>query len=50
MTPDQKWRLARTAQRMVIDAARRRLRKNNPEWDEATLQKELSRFLIRART
>ncbi len=50
MSSEQKWQLAKSAQRMVIDAARRRLSRQHPEWDEATLQKELSLFLIRART
>ncbi len=50
MSPTEKWELAKAAQRMVIEAARRRIARQNPDWDEAAVQKELSRFLIRART
>jgi len=50
MSPTEKWELAKAAQRMVIDAARRRIARKNPALDPGAIQKELSRFLIRART
>ncbi len=50
MTPQEKWDLAKAAQRMVIEAARRRIDLQNPEMDEQSRRGELSRFLIRART
>jgi len=50
MTPQAKWDLAKSAQRMVINAARRRIKRQHPELDEKSRREALSRFLIRART
>jgi len=50
MSSDEKWQLAKSAQQMAVEAARRRITGQHPDWDAQTVQKELSRFLIRART
>jgi hypothetical protein len=50
MSHEEKWQLAKSAQQMVIEAARRRISRQNPDCDALTVQKELSRFLIRARS
>lgn len=50
MSPQQKWDLAKTAQRMVIDAARHRIARQNPDLDKNAIETELARFLTRART
>jgi hypothetical protein len=46
MSFDEKWELAKMAQRMVIDAARRRIRRDHPEYSDEELQSELAKFLI----
>jgi hypothetical protein len=50
MSADEKWQLAQRAWRMVQDAARRRIQRQNPRASISEVDKELARFIARART
>lgn len=50
MSFSQKWELAQSAQKMVRDAVRRRVTRQNPSFAPDEIEREVSRFLARART
>ena len=46
MSPDEKWALAQQANRMLREAVRNRVRRQNPGFDEEKIEYATSRFLL----
>jgi len=50
MTPDEKWKLVSSANRMLRNAVKDRICRHHAGWDPQQIDAETSRELIRART